>query len=177
MRVFISGGCKNGKSAYALRLAAEQEASPLYYIATMRPVDGDDEARIDRHRRERAGLGFITVEQPENIEEILDKCDSGGSFLLDSLTALLAGEMFRADGTVFENAGEKISRGLSYILDEVSNIVLVSDFIYSDAAIYDAYTEKYRRSLAMIDKAAAMRCETVLEAAYTGVITHKKPNI
>ena len=197
MRIFISGGCKNGKSTYAQRAAKYQSDAgnaPLYYIATMRAYDGEDAARIKRHREEREGWGFITVEQPEAIEGILNKCDVNGSFLLDSLTALLANEMFKAPATVTDagdagnakdadaedaaawydaSARERISGGLSLILERVRNIVIVSDYIYSDAILYDPLTEEYRKSLAALDRLAAARCDAALEAAYSNLIIHK----
>ena len=181
MKIFISGGCKNGKSRYAQYLAQAQqpalngypEKTSLYYIATMRPVDSEDHERIRRHRNDRGGRGFATVEQPVDIENILQKCDKDGSFLLDSLTAVLANEMFLPDRSVNENAAEKIKNGLSRIMNNIENIVTVSDYIYSDAFIYDELTEKYRKSLAEIDRMAAKNCDVVLEVAYTNVIVHK----
>ena len=65
MNVFISGGCKNGKSMYAQKIArdmAEAQQVPLYYLATMIPVDAEDRARISRHLSEREGWGFETIE-------------------------------------------------------------------------------------------------------------------
>jgi len=196
MRIFISGGCKNGKSTYAqhvaarrrppkgrtceanvLRLAKHQSnpSFPLYYVATMKATDGEDDERIARHQDERHGWGFITVEQPTNIEDILSSCNSNGSFLLDSLTALLANEMFSSTGEFDENACERITTGLTQVLSNVKNIVVVSDYIYSDAAIYDNFTENYRKSLATLDRLAAKHCDVVLETAYTQIITHKYP--
>ena len=177
MRIFISGGCKNGKSSYAQlyaqRLAKVKQAKELYYVATMQSTDHEDDERIERHRQERAGLGFTTVEQPVDIESIVQRCDPNGSFLLDSLTALLANEMFPPGSRMNEQAAEKISNGLSLILDKIENIVLVSDYIYSDAMFYDPFSEKYRKSLADIDRTAARLCDVVLEVAYTQVIVHK----
>jgi adenosylcobinamide kinase/adenosylcobinamide-phosphate guanylyltransferase len=175
MKIFLSGGCKNGKSQYAQHLAKAQwvRTSSLYYIATMRPVDAEDEERILRHRRERDGWGFITVEQPVDIEKILDKCGHNATFLLDSLTALLANEMFPPDGSINEHAAEKTADGLLRLMDAVKNIVTVSDSIYSDALAYAPLTEKYRESLATIDRAAAKNCDVVLEIAYANVIVHK----
>jgi adenosylcobinamide kinase/adenosylcobinamide-phosphate guanylyltransferase len=174
MKIFISGGCKNGKSFYAQHFAKAQETDALlYYVATMRSADSEDDERIKRHREERGGWGFITVEQAADIEDILQKCDCGGSFLLDSLTALLSNEMFPPGGNVNEYAGEKIKNGLSLILNKVENIVIVSDYIYSDAMIYDSLTEKYRRLLAMLDRSVAEKCDIVLEAAYSNLTVHK----
>ena len=179
MKIFISGGCKNGKSYYAQRLAMAQKMTDkrkrkaLYYIATMKPLDGEDDERILRHQREREGWGFTTIEQPVDIEAILDKCDHNSSFLLDSLTALLANEMFLPGGCINEKAADKITDALRRITNNVKNIVIISDYIYSDAIVYDTLTEKYRKSLAEVDRAAAANCDVVLEAAFTNLIVQK----
>ena len=174
MRIFISGGCKNGKSYYAQRLAkAQQKSGALYYIATMMPVDAEDKARIVRHRAERAGMGFSTIEQPADIEDILHKCEADGSFLLDSLTALMMNEMFRADGSLNEKSAEKTLAGLEKVMSGLRDIVIVSDYIYSDALLYGPLIEEYRKSLAGLDRAAALFCDTVLEASYANLIAHK----
>lgn len=174
MRIFISGGCKNGKSYYAQRLASAQGGRRLYYIATMVSTGKEDDERIRRHRENREGWGFATVEQPRDIENILEKCDAGGSFLLDSTTSLLANAMFPPEGAVWPEAEEKIILGLSAVLDKIKNIVIVSDYIYADAEDYDDYTEAFRRALARIDRALAARCDAVLEVTYSNVIIHKE---
>ena len=181
MRIFISGGCKSGKSFYAQHLATAQRMTnkreSLYYIATMKPVDTEDDERILRHRREREGWGFITIEQPFDIERILDKCDHNGSFLLDSLTALLANEMFPPndipDGRINGHTADKITTALLQITNNIRDIVFISDYIYSDALLYDTMTEQYRKSLTEIDRAATANCDIVLEAVFTNVIVHK----
>jgi len=182
MKVFISGGCKNGKSYYAQRLAKTAAGfggaeRPLYYIATMRPVDSEDDERIARHIDDREGWGFETVEQASGIEEILQKCDIGGSFLLDSLTALLANEMFPPGGKADEQAAGRVVNGVKKILEAVGSIVVVSDYIYSDAIEFDPLTECYRKSLAAVDCVSAKLCDVVLEISYAGVIVHKGQEI
>ncbi len=174
MIVFISGGCKNGKSTYAQRAAKVLHGGSggLYYVATMIPHDDEDIARIKRHVSERDGWGFTTIECGRDIESVLDRADSGGTFLLDSVTALLSNEMFTADG--FDpDAWKKVADGLCRLCDNLKNIVLVSDYIYSDAYRYDQYTEMYRRGLAMIDRALARRCDTVIEVCSGTLIKHK----
>lgn len=173
MRIFITGGCKNGKSYHAQRLAKAQRARPLYYIATMKPVDDEDKERIIRHRKERDGLGFVTVEQPYDIEEILDNSANIGSYLIDSVTALLANEMFLSDGSVNGQAKEKIINGITHIINEIEDIVIVSDYIYSDAIQYDPLTEFFRKSLAEIDRLTAANCDIVIEVTFSNVIVHK----
>ena len=159
VNIFISGGCKNGKSYYAQQLAVRQaeDGAPLYYIATMDPTDEEDHARILRHRREREGWGFTTLEQSSGMDSL--EADFSGSFLLDSVTALLSNEMFRRDGTVDRMAHRRIARDLVRLAEKCRNIVFVSDYIYSDAMKYDELTELYREGLARIDRAGARRAE------------------
>ena len=174
MRIFISGGCKNGKSTYAQKVAKKQKHNgDLYYIATMISSDSEDEERIIRHQQEREGWGFTTIEQQKNIEGILSKCDLSGSFLLDSLTALLANEMFSRCGGVDQTASERVGAGLASVLLQVENIVIVSDYIYSDAIVYDPLTEAYRKSLAALDRFVAEKCDVVLEVTFIQIMIHK----
>lgn len=175
MNYFISGGCKNGKSMYAQNIAkemSETQGVPLYYVATMIPTDHEDRARIKRHLAERDGWGFETIEQGRNILEILEKADPNGAFLLDSVTALLSNEMFSREGTDF-GAGERLAEELCQLAEKTGNMVFVSDYIYSDAHVYDEYTEGYRSALAHIDRELARICDKSIEVAFGHIYTYE----
>ena len=153
MNYFLSGGAKNGKSSLAQRIVCAQPG-PRYYLATMIPHDDEDLLRIQRHIDDRAGLGFATVECGTDILSALGRMDPDGAVLLDSVTALLSNEMFRADGTLDADAPERLEREL---------LAFVSDYIYADGGQYDAWTEAYRRGLARLDRALAAACENAAE--------------
>ena len=149
MNVFISGGCKNGKSHYAQRVAkkmADGLGKPLYYIATMIPRDSEDEARIARHVEERRGWGFETIEQ--------------------GVSALLANEMFDAKGNMDRGAGKRVISDLLELASRTGNTVFVSDYVYGDSQAYGETTELYRKSLAAADRALAACCHRVVEISY-----------
>ncbi len=176
MTVLLSGGNKNGKSGYAQDIAVKlADGGKLYYVATMIPYDDEDRARVARHIENRAGMGFETLEAGRNIQNIFDAADENGTFLIDSTTALLLNEMY--PDSHFEQAdSEAASRCISGLLEvagRAGNAVFVSDYIYSDAARYDDFTEEYRRSLASIDRALAMTCDTVIEVCAGNLIVHK----
>ena len=146
MNVFIGGGCKNGKSHYAQELAkkmSEESGAPLYYVATMISTSREDDLRIANHVKDRAGMGFITLEQPTNLCNIAARPDveMRGTFLLDSITALLQNEMFKLSGEYCPDAGEKVCADLRRFAGLVGNSVMVSDYIYSDSGNYDEMTE------------------------------------
>lgn len=169
MNVFISGGCKNGKSYYAQTVARNQAGGgDLYYVATMIPRDGEDLKRIARHLREREGWGFETLEQPTRILELTENSavNLKGSFLVDSVTAILQNEMFTDDGKPDLKAPERVAAELVAFAKATGNTVFVSDYIFGDLWLYSESTEEYRRGLAFVDRALAKACDRVIEIAY-----------
>lgn len=176
MIIFISGGAKNGKSSLAQDLTvALANGGRHYYIATMIPTDAEDRERIRRHVADRAGMGFETIECGRNILSCLESADKSSAFLLDSATALLMNELFRADRNYemdLEAAG-RCADDLVTFTKSVSNAVIVSDYIYSDAARYDEMTETYRRCLARVDRRLAAVSDTVIEMTAGNLIVHK----
>lgn len=174
MTVFLSGGCKNGKSTLAEQTAVcLSQPGRLYYLATMIPHDAEDRARIARHVASRSGLGFQTIECGLGMEAELQAADAGGTYLLDSVTALLSNEMFRPDGSVDLAAPERVARELTTLARRMKNMVFVSDYIYSDALDYGDLTEAYRRGLAHIDRCLAAVCDVAAEVSFGGRIVYK----
>lgn len=173
MTIFISGGCKNGKSTIAEDCCvALADGGPLYYLATMKAFDEEDRNRIARHRASRAGKGFHTIEQPLHIDRAADGVDgANGTFILDSVTALMINELysFPEEGEAFQDfgadpeAGNRVAAELVALCGKVKNIVFVSDYIYSEADAYNKYTDEFLRALATADKALAKHCDAVAE--------------
>ena len=176
MIYFITGGAKNGKSSLAQDLAvAMSRGEPHYYIATMIPADEEDYRRIENHIKDRAGMGFETVECGRNILSCLPKVELNGTFLLDSATAQLLNELF-PDPTSCDmdvEAARRCAKDLVTFARSVKNVVIVSDYIYSDAARYDEVTETYRKCLADIDRELAKASDTVLEVCAGNIVIHK----
>lgn len=171
MNVFISGGCKNGKSFYAQKRAkqmADEKGVPLYYIATMIPRDEEDVARIKRHVEERAGWGFETIEKGTSLTDILldSSIDKSGVFLMDSLTALLDNEMFNGSAEIDNEASGRVAEDAVKFAKGTGNTVFVSDFIYSDANRYSEAVDLYIKGLADIDRTVAKCCDEVIEISY-----------
>lgn len=104
MITLITGGSGSGKSAYAEKYIChasnEKGCKEKYYIATMQVFDDEGQRKIDRHRRLRAGKGFITIEQPRDIKKAVEKLQAenclktGRSALLECMSNLVANEMF-----------------------------------------------------------------------------------
>ena len=172
MNYFLSGGAKNGKSSLAQRIVCAQPG-PRYYLATMIPHDDEDLLRIRRHIDDRAGLGFATVECGTDILSALGRMDPGGAVLLDSVTALLSNEMFRADGSVDAAAGERLAGDLVRFAELASNVVFVADFVFSDGRDYGELTEIYKKALGHIGVKLAAACCNVAELSASIPVWYK----
>lgn len=84
--VLVLGGARSGKSAFAEGLATQSGLSK-HYIATGRAWDEEMRARIDQHKAQRGGHGWITHEDPLALaERINDTAREDRLLLVDCLT-------------------------------------------------------------------------------------------
>ena len=142
MTYFLSGGSKSGKSMLAQSISKSLPA-PHYYLATLRPTDEEDRAIVRRHLQERDGWGFETIECESGILSALELAPENGTFLLDSVTALLANEMFRADGSGDAAAGS----GWLAILSGSRSLPQTSCSLQTSSFPTDATMGNSRRSI------------------------------
>ena len=176
MTYFISGGAKNGKSTLAQDLAVALAGGGMhYYVATMISTGSEDDDRIRRHIADRKGMGFETVECFRNVMDCLQAADSGGVFLVDSVTALIQNSLFPVEKNYEMDlpAANRCADELVEFAHTVRHAVFVSDYIYSDAERYSESTEMYRKCLADIDRRLAKVCNTVIEVSAGQFIIHK----
>ena len=164
MKILISGGVKNAKSNYGEELAIKlSKNNKLYYLATMVPYDEEDHKRVKLHQLSRQGKGFNTIEVATDIDKILKKCEKNATFLLDSLTALVLNEMFKNEDKKIEEIGNKIKNDLNNLMNNVENIVIVTDYIFSDYQKFSNFTIDYLKLFADVSKYVASNCDLVIE--------------
>ena len=86
--VFIGGGTRSGKSAFALSLARRLGQRRLF-LATAQPGDDEMRQRIEHHRRDR-GADFHTIEEPLVVAAAIERHAGYDVVLLDCLTLWLS---------------------------------------------------------------------------------------
>ena len=89
---FVTGGSRSGKSAFAQQLA-EAIAAPRLFLATCPNLDKEMDDRIRRHRRDREGRGWQTLEEPLHLAEELSRRPAGETVLVDCLTLWISNLM------------------------------------------------------------------------------------
>lgn len=183
MITLVTGGSGSGKSAYAESLLSSCEGI-RYYIATMQIYDAEGEKKVERHRKLRAGKGFLTIESPINVGKIQFACAGEAeqaqyrqeverkvqgssekkSALLECMSNLTANEMFTKDGMKSEEeVVEKIVSEIQTLSQKLDNLVIVTNNVFEDGVIYDAGTMEYLRALGRINTALARLADRVAE--------------
>lgn len=183
MITLVTGGSGSGKSAYAESLLSSCEGI-RYYIATMQIYDAEGEKKVERHRKLRAGKGFLTIESPINVGKIQFACAGEAeqaqyrqeaerkvqgssekkSALLECMSNLTANEMFTKDGMKSEEkVVEKIVSEIQTLSQKLDNLVIVTNNVFEDGVIYDAGTMEYLRALGRINAALARLADRVAE--------------
>ena len=163
MRVLLIGGSKSGKSRAAQELCRQLGGS-LYYWAAMEPFDAEDILRIERHVSERAGWGFETVERGRALLDAPCLPHPDGTVLFDSVTALLANEMFHAD-IPDADAPRRVAEELLTLSRRFRHFVCVCDDLWRDGMAYEGTVQAYSRALAEICRALAAEFDTVCEVS------------
>ena len=131
----ILGPNSSGKSLYAENLAVQNSDHPLIYIATMVPQTDDNFARIEKHRTQRAGKGFQTIEEPWEIDVLNITSDS--VVLLEDASNLLANGIFNHQ----KNASDCFGK-IKSLAEQCQTLIIVSITGFTPGD-YDAETNDY----------------------------------
>ena len=190
MIVLVVGGAKSGKSMFAQNLSKslneslknpisgqldgeiEREVGKLYYVATMNPYDLEDLKRIENHLREREGYGFNTIEETLHMIKVSSLIKEEDTVLIDSITSLVTNYMFRGK-EFYKDVSDDILSGILEIINNSKNVVIVSDYLFSDSIQYDCYTENFRKEIGVVNRKLAKIADTVVECSYGNIIYHK----
>ncbi|TGJ98424.1 bifunctional adenosylcobinamide kinase/adenosylcobinamide-phosphate guanylyltransferase [Leptospira langatensis] len=118
--IYISGGCRSGKSKFAIEQASKEEG-PKIFLATCPRLDDEMSSRIERHKKER--IGWETIEEETQVAHAFTQLRSRTVVVLDCLSLWINNLMYRA-----EKNGEQITQDSVQILStELGNSMRNSD--------------------------------------------------
>ena len=185
----VYGGSGSGKSSFAENLAVSTKAERKYYVATMQIYDDEGREKVARHRKLRAGKGFVTIEQPVCIGAAAERIKSDvaarqnqheaqpaemlqaaptakTAVLLECVTNLVANEMFLPENTAGLEESVVVSHiksGLEKLFSCANDIIIVSGNVFDDGAEYAESTKKYMRALGAVNAFIASKSDEVYE--------------
>lgn len=162
MLTVVTGGSGSGKSELAENIAVKFTGKK-YYIATMEPFGEEAQKRIERHRKMRVEKGFETIEKYTDIDELIYL--QNDVVLLECMSNLCANEMFSSmtDKSV---VADKIISGIEKINNISSELIIVTNEIFSDGILYDKETMEYMKLLGEINRRIFEFADNVIESVY-----------
>lgn len=117
------GGARSGKSRLAEQRAMSGDKE-LVYVATATAGDDEMAQRIAHHQQSR-GAGWITIEEPLALAEVLRlETSAGRCVLVDCLTLWLSNWLIREQHEEWQQARQEL---LKVLASAAGDIILVSN--------------------------------------------------
>ena len=148
----VLGGARSGKSRFAENLA-RQHGGPRRYIATAEAFDDEMRQRIAKHREQRAGDGWVTIESTLDPASVLPR---DGLVLLDCVTVWLGNLMHHGRDLRAEVA--KLCAALEACPAEV---ILVSNEVGLSIVPENAMARRFRDEQGLANQALAAIADNV----------------
>jgi len=150
---FVLGGCRSGKSSYALRTAQEFGGSRKIFIATCIPHDDEMHQRVARHREERS-RDWETVEAPLLLPEAIDDTSRrADTVLVDCLTLWTSNLLMESDDPAKIEA--QIPRLTAAVKEADCPVVLVSNEVGQGIVPENKLARQFRDLVGYVNQAVA----------------------
>lgn len=167
----ITGGSGSGKSEYAesqvvsmrQELSREGKCPDVIYIATMMPYGEEGRRRIERHRKLRAGKGFLTKECFVNLPATtLEEIPEDAIVILECMSNLVANELYNEDGAK-ETTVTSVIEGIKLLQKKTAGLVVVTNDVFLEADSYSPEMQEYKKVLGKINLEMAKMADKVTE--------------
>lgn len=162
MIVLVTGGASCGKSALAEQLCT-QLGGGLVYLAAMQPFGEEGARRVRKHRAQRAGKGFETIECYESFDALRgDERLSGATALLECVGNVVANELFggeRADADVADHVADTVE----HLATRCHHLVIVGNDVGCDGVGYACETREYQEVLGDLTRRVADLSDIAIE--------------
>ena len=159
--IFVLGGARSGKSAFAERLAAQ--GGRVMYVATAEALDDDMRRRIAAHRSQRPAE-WGTVEEPLHLASVLPAAlDGYDTCLLDCVTLWVSNLLLSKEGNpAAEREILEAARALMEVYERShATWIVVSNEVGLGVVPPSALGARYRDALGRVNQLLAARADRV----------------
>lgn len=172
--IFITGGVRSGKSAFAERLATQYgEHKSNYYVATGIAFDEEMKARIKRHQNDRQAqsLNWITIEVKDEFPEEIKKLTHSDVLLFECVTTWLSNLLYYAQGK--KDAEDYVVKQIARFQQQLQRwqaqgvtIIIVSNEVLDEPRSKFDEVNVYRKLLGELHQWLVARSEEAYEVQF-----------
>lgn len=157
--IIITGGCRSGKSQYALDYANRHFHRKLY-LATCEALDEEMVRRVENHKRLR-GPEWLTIEEPIEIVDQMIRCgDDVEVILLDCLTLWLSNLLLKGDNDL--KIMEETERLVHTLKESRTSVIIVSNEVGMGIVPADPLGRRFRDLSGMSNQKITEEADTVV---------------
>ena len=154
--LFVIGGARSGKSAYAQGLAEASGLTPVY-VATATPGDAEMARRIDAHRAARGSQWQLSEAPLDLTAAILREAAAGRTLLVDCLTLWLSNLMHAGRNLEAEALGL-----VSAMPDLPGQIIFVSNEVGAGIVPDNRLAREFRDAQGRLNQQVAAACDAAV---------------
>lgn len=183
--ILVIGGCRSGKSSFALEQAEQIHAENTgndnikikkrkIFLATSVPTDAEMEDRVVKHQNER-GRDWHTIEEPVQIDKVIhDAGDQDSVILIDCLTLWVSNLLYEL------KTPEKIEQAICNLEQGLKQpkcpVVLVTNEVGYGIVPENKLARQFRDMAGMVNQRMAQIADTVI-LTVAGIDVQIKPRI
>ena len=158
--VFVLGGCRSGKSSYALEMAQKFSGNKKVFIATCVPRDDEMQLRVARHQQERS-RHWHTVEAPLHLAEAIVEAGGKASVLLVDCLTLWVNNLLMEnyDSEQILDQVQSLTRAVSSV---TCPVILVSNEVGTGIVPENKLARLYRDLVGSTNQAVAACVDQVI---------------
>lgn len=101
--ILLTGGARSGKSGYCQKLA-ESIPGPRTFIATCPIIDEEMRDRVARHKKDRQGQGWQTLEETIELAEAIAGRPESETVIIDCLTLWISNLLHAENGNKIDES-------------------------------------------------------------------------
>jgi adenosylcobinamide kinase/adenosylcobinamide-phosphate guanylyltransferase len=160
---FIIGGCRSGKSRYALELAnatGGTHGKKKFFFATCVPFDDEMKQRVERHQRQR-GSEWTTIEVPHQLPEAIDSQSRKANLILvDCLTLWISNLLLETDDP--DKITDQTRRLTQSIKNAPCRVIIVSNEVGTGIVPENRLARQFRDAAGFANQALAVCADRVI---------------
>ena len=172
--IFITGGVRSGKSAFAEQLAAKMGTEKhYYYVATGVAFDEEMKKRIARHQQDRneQEMNWTTTEMQVEVPEQLGQLSTKDVVLFECVTTWLSNVLYKSEGSLarsetIHNCIETLQKQLLAWQAQGATIIIVSNEVLDELPSTYEEVNLYRKWLGELHQWLVKHCDEAYEVQF-----------